>query len=106
MSNTFYATITDAKICEDHGCLTTYIYLDCGCCLGGYNLSHWFADHEYTQCGSVLSLIMRTVGVDSWDKLKGSNVRIKCDDCGCVLAIGNLKDDKWFSFEEYFDEDE
>lgn len=47
---------------------------------------------------------MKTVGVESWEELKGKCVRAKLDSpFGKIVAIGNLFKDQWFSFKEYFD---
>lgn len=54
--------------------------------------------------GAIIEL-MKTVGVESWEELKGKCIRAKFDSpFGKVVAIGNLFKDQWFSFEEYFDE--
>lgn len=110
MNEILNAKITSTKLGEDHGCLTAYVIMEgngWGCGYGGYVLDRWCAEPgRYESCdgyGAIIEL-MKTVGVESWEELKGKCIRAKFDSpFGKVVAIGNLFKDQWFSFKEYFD---
>jgi hypothetical protein len=57
---------------------------------GGYALTH------FAGLGLHLQRLLRTVGVDSWEALKGKNVRIRIED-GAIVAIGHIVKDRWIS---------
>jgi len=42
--------------------------------------------------------ILHTVGVDTWEELKGQHIRIKREG-GRIAAIGNFMEDRWFRVE-------
>lgn len=46
--------------------------------------------------------ILDTVGEEDWNKLKGSLVRLRRQGGwnGKIVAVGNIMEDKWFSFED------
>ena len=51
---------------------------------------------------SVIMRILKVVGVDTWEELKGKYIRIK--DCHLgdrVSAIGNLMKDEWVDFDTF-----
>jgi hypothetical protein len=80
---------------EDHGMLTAWVNLDYGdSCqgFGGYALDCG------SSCGKFVRKTLETVGVDSWEALKGQTIRVrrgnKCNDL--VEAIGHIIKDKWF----------
>lgn len=51
----------------------------------------------------VISEILRVVGVDSWEKLPGKYIRFEDNGWGStVTKIGNIIDDKWIDFKEFF----
>lgn len=82
---------------EGHGILTCFLQLNysgSGQGFGGYALGG-----EYTT--TVIKGILNTVGVESWENLKGKHVRVKreSDWNGKILEIGHFMEDKWFSFE-------
>ena len=103
------AKITDTKLGEDHGCLTTNIFLEgdgWGCFFGGYCLDHWYAKagehHSSDGYGAIIEL-MKTLEVESWEELKGQYVRVESEGWdGNITRIGHLMKDQWFSFDEYF----
>lgn len=106
------AKITGTKLGEEHGCLTAQIFLEgehWGCAFGGYCLDHWFADtgeHSSTDGYGAIIELMKTLEVESWEKLKGQYVRAEFDSNGWgspVLRIGHIMKDQWFSWKEYFD---
>ncbi len=101
--------IVSTKLGEDHGCLTIYIVLEgdgWGCSTGGYCLDHWFAKtgehHSSDGYGAVIE-IMKTLGAESWEELKDKYVRAEFKD-GNIVKIGHLTKNKWFSWDEYFEE--
>lgn len=103
------AKITDTMLGMEHGCLTAFLTLESDkltVCSGGYVLDHWDRKPgEYSSLdgyGAIIEL-MKTVGVEQWEDLKGQYVRVMSDG-GQVLKIGNLIQDKWFSWKEYFAE--
>lgn len=102
------AIITNTKLGEEHGCLTAQLVLDggsWGCAFGGYCLDHWFAEiGEYTSTGGYGAIIelMKTIGVDSWEALKGQYVRVEIEE-NRVVKIGNVLSDQWYSFDDYFE---
>jgi hypothetical protein len=74
---------------EDHGIPTFFLHLDYGGSaqgFGGYDLRFF----GY----SILAEIMKTVGVESWEKLPGKHLRADTD-WGKVHRIGNLLRDEW-----------
>lgn len=106
MNEIFYARIISTGLVIEHRCLICYIVVEdnawgCGyggCVFDGSNM-YEFRDG----CGAIIEL-MKTVGVESWEELKGKCIRAKLDSpFGKVIAIGNLFKDQWFSFEEYFE---
>jgi len=102
------AIITNTKLCEDHRCLTAQIVIEgsgWGCAFGGYCLDHWFSEvGEYASTGGYGAIIelMKTVGVESWEALKGQYVRVEIEG-NRVVKIGNVLSDQWYSFETYFE---
>lgn len=104
------AQITDTMLGMNHGCLTAFLTLESDkltVCSGGYVLDHWGRKPgEYSSLdgfGAIIEL-MKTVGVEQWEDLKGKYVRVMFDTTGQVTRIGNLIQDKWFSWKEYFAE--
>lgn len=94
---------------EDHGIMTFFITVEWsggGVGIGGYNLdANATNDHGIRQGGAAyqaIRCILETVGVDSWEKLKGQLVRIDEDGAGTrVSKIGNIIKDQWFDLAEY-----
>ena len=94
---------------EDHGIFTCWIQLDYGSAgqaFGGYAMdTPMFEDPEKmsgfkgrvgTAWGmEFISKLLATVGVESWEKLPGTHVRVDCDH-GKVYRIGHVLKDKWF----------
>ena len=113
MSEIKNAQITSAMLGrEDHGIMTFMIFVkfDKGtqCGIGGYALDSYdknlkkrvFKENSM----EVISKILDVVGVDEWDKLNGSYIRIKDNGWGSTIdEIGNLMEDKWFNIKEFFE---
>ena len=105
------AKITNTKLGEDHGCLTANLFLEgdgWGCTFGGYCLDHWFSDiGKYNSSdgyGAIIEL-MKTLEVESWEKLNGKYVRVEIEGWGGnIIKIGHLLKNKWFSWKDYFEE--
>lgn len=49
----------------------------------------------------VISKILDVVGVNSWEDLPGKYIRFE-NDCWLVTKIGNIMEDKWIDFKEFF----
>ena len=75
-------------------------------CSCDYVLDHWNRKPgEYSSLdgyGAIVEL-MKTIGVEQWEDLNGQYVRVMFDG-EQILKIGNLIQDKWFSWKEYFAE--
>lgn len=56
---------------------------------GNYGLKH--QDYGIPMIESIL----KTVGVDSWEELKGKHIRLDAEN-GKVYGIGHITEDKWF----------
>ena len=105
-----HATIESTMLgYEDHGIFTCMIYLNFGGSrqgFGGYALDEpikiqgKFSHREGTKYGMrFMQSIINTVGVSSWEKLVGQNVRVKHDNIK-VYDIGHFLEDKWFCPED------
>lgn len=60
---------------------------------GGYQLGGEFTDY-------VIRNILETVGVDQWEELKGTPIRVEQDNGG-IYRIGHFLEDKWFDPKEF-----
>ena len=96
---------------EDHGILTCYLYLDYGGSsqgFGGYALDEPTTDRSGKFAGRAgsatgmrfIERILKTVGAEKWEDLKGKHVRVRQDNC-TVHSIGHFLEEKWFSPEEF-----
>jgi hypothetical protein len=109
--------ITNGKIVrtmlgtEDHGIMSFFVFVEwpgAGCGLGGYCLdSHVPPDkraghgHSY----QAIRCILETVGVDAWEKLPGTLIRLEDNGAGSRLTkIGHIMEDRWFDIETYMKE--
>lgn len=95
---------------EDHGILTCWLNLDygnSGQSFGGYALDS--PDKDKTdhsrksdaRAMDFLAAILKTVGVDTWEKLPGQYIRVRADHYQ-VESIGNLLEDKWLTPREFW----
>lgn len=76
---------------EDHGILTCMIHVDMGGThqgFGGYSLGKTYTDYTIRE-------LLKAVGVGSWEKLRGTYIRVKRSG-GKITMIGNIIEDKWF----------
>ena len=88
---------------EDHGCLTCWLKLDYGSTVqsfGGYSLDQYNTDTQLREGSKwgceFIKRIMDTVGVKSWESLKGQYIRVKIGAC-YIESIGHIIEDKWFN---------
>ena len=97
---------------EDHGVMTFMIFVrfDKGiqCGIGGYSLDSYDKILKKrmfkAESMEVISKILDVVGVNEWEKLNGSYIRIKDNGWGSTIdEIGNLMEDKWLNFKEFFE---
>ena len=94
---------------EDHGVMSFWIHLDYGDSgsqgAGGYVLDEYdkALDKRVATriCGAVVAEVLRVVGVESWEQLKGKYIRVKAD-YNKVYAIGNLLKNEWMDFDSFF----
>ena len=85
-----------------------------GVVYGGYVLGKAFIEKDYSKCsfeGSAKGMeaimrIMEVIGVDDLFDCKGKYARIAFGSWGdTVAAIGNITEDKWFDYKEFFKND-
>lgn len=96
---------------EDHGILTLYLTVGgdgWGISIGGYALDEYSKElgcRVPTAVGfKSIDEILKVVGVDSWEKLKGQHIRVENMGLGQrITNIGNLIEDKWFDFRDFFE---
>lgn len=92
---------------EDHGIMTFMLFVEwpnAGCGFGGYALDRHNPDtkkrngkgHAYQAIREILS----TLGVESWEKLTGTLIRIE-DSGGRINKIGHIIEDRWFDIDGY-----
>ncbi len=96
---------------EDHGFFTFYLMLDYGGSgqgAGGYCLDIWNDDenskgdaNQLAKSFLIIKEIMKTVGVEKWEDLKGKHIRVKAEHAK-VYEIGHFLKDKWLNFEDFF----
>lgn len=88
---------------EEHGIFTCFLYLDYGEMsqgFGGYVLESTQSENEKTLEADYgikfITSILKTVGVDSWEKLVGEHIRVQLDQ-NKIYRIGNILEEKWFN---------
>lgn len=105
------AKISSAELSmSDHGCLTMWLMLDgggWGCGFGGYCLGKgYLGAKEFEGSAKGMESIMRimdVVGVEKFTDLKGRYVRAELEGWGGgINRIGNITEDKWFSYKDFF----
>lgn len=90
---------------EDHGIFTAFLNLDYGSSgqsFGGYALDEWCGPRsaEGRRVGTAYGMefiaeILRTLEVESWEKLPGTVCRVRCEHSK-IHAIGHFLKDQWF----------
>ena len=90
---------------EDHGIMTAYLMLEgdgWGCGFGGYSLDTPSGKMDGKRMGTAYGIdwimaVLDTVGVDSWEQLKGKVIRCEVEGVGGMAKrIGHVIKDKWF----------
>lgn len=95
---------------EDHGIMTFIIYIDAcdfSCGVGGYCLDEFNPATQTrvfrAESMEVISKILEVVGVDKWEDLPGKYIRFEYNGFGSnVTKIGNIIEEKWIDFKEFF----
>lgn len=87
---------------EDHGIFSAYLHLKydgSGQSFGGYALDQFVKatrEREGTAYGmEFIRRILATVGVESWEELKGKHLRADCEHHK-IHGIGHIIEDRWF----------
>lgn len=108
MIETKNAIIESASLSTgDRGFLDCWLTLDYGGSgqgFGGYvlYLPKSYSHHELKSvAGHFIFRVLEIAGVESWDKLKGRTIRVKCEHSK-VHAIGHIIRDDWFNPSEDF----
>lgn len=78
---------------EDHGIMTCVLHLNFDGWSQGFG-THDLAPPAYGV--AYLRRILETVGVDTWEQLRGKVIRARTD-YGKIHAIGNVIKDVWFA---------
>jgi len=95
-SKTANARIESTTLGIERGMLTYWLHLDYGGSgqgAGGIRLDGKARD--LFSAADYIRVILETVGVENWERLKGAYVRVKYTETG-VQFIGNVIRDKWF----------
>lgn len=103
------ARITDTFLgIEDPGIFTFSINIEMAggaCQIGNYCLSYTENGkvHYKAKNSEAICRILKVVGVDSWEHLKGQYIRVEVNGWGNdIHTIGNLMKDEWFNLKEFF----
>lgn len=105
------AKIVNANLSmADHGVLCLWLELEgdsWGVGFGGYVIGHGYLGAKefrgYEKGTEEIMRIMDTVGVETFNDLVGKYVRVEREDgFGPVYKIGNLIEDKWFDYKEFY----
>ena len=75
---------------EDHGIPTFNLNIEFGNSVQGFG--HYDLRHPAHQ--TMIFDVLKALGVESWEKLKGTNVRVKRRG-GLLRAIGHIVKDQW-----------
>ena len=100
---------------EDHGIFTFYLHLEGAdgihVSVGGYALDYpdnlgigLLAKRSLTfKDITLISKILDTVGVATWEDLHGEYIRVEDNGLGnYITKFGNLIEDKWIDLDDYF----
>ncbi len=108
------AKITDAELSmEDHGCLVLFLTLKgrtWTVLYGGRVIGKGYVGaKEFTGYAKGIEEVMRimdTVGVSKFTDMVGKYVRVDLGSWGdSVTKIGNIIEDKWFDYKEFYGAD-
>lgn len=98
------ATIRDTMLgIEDHGILTAFVNLEgesWGQGFGGFSHDHGAAKPVgHASLATFVRGVLDVLGVETWEKLRGVNCRVRWDDGkynGGITAIGHITKNQWF----------
>lgn len=85
---------------DEYGTLTCYLTLK------GNGWSHAYGGPIFSEKDGyvtfeIIDKILTTIGVKNWKEVKGKLVRVQFTEDGTTISrIGNLIEDKWFSFKK------
>lgn len=94
-------------------CLCVQLELDYGGSMQGFG--GWSMDNHpqlrgeerapSLAAGATIAGLLRTVGVESWEEIKGQYVRVELTnaDDGLIIRIGHIMKDIWFDPKKMFD---
>ena len=89
---------------EDHGIFTAYLSIEwpgAGCGFGGYSLGKDVPAGASGYGSAYIQRILKTVGVEKWEDLKGKYIRVESQGLGGgIVRIGHIIEDKWFDPKE------
>jgi hypothetical protein len=77
---------------EDHGIFTCFLHLE----YGSGNIGQSFGGYFLESHPKMIQSILKTVGVNSWENLKGKYIRAEFDNIH-VERIGHITEDKWYN---------
>ena len=106
------AIIESTMLGKTHGIMTFIIYIKFDKCIkcgvGLYALDEYNEKLDKRVCNAssmeVISEILDVVGVKQWEDLPGKYIRIEDNSWGSkITKIGNIIEDKWIDFEEFFE---
>ena len=83
---------------EDHGILTCWLQLEqegSGQGFGGYRLDAP-KDGDSALGSFWIKRILEVVGARNWEDLVGKYIRVEGEECGIILGIGHIVENKWF----------
>lgn len=100
MIDTLNAEIVSTSIEIYNGILTAWVNLRFGQNHQGFGgrmlYNPELGAHSSNEAGPFIIGVMKAVGVDRWESLKGKIVRIKADRSR-VYSIGHAVDNKWYT---------
>lgn len=111
MEMEFKNAVIDSAIIDtgDRGLLTAWLHLDYGGSGQGFGgfilyLPKDFRHHTIKgdHAGHFIFRCMQIAGVESWDKMKGKTIRVKCNHSK-IEAIGHIVKEDWFCPSEDFE---
>ena len=98
---------------EDHGIMSFMLHLDYGNSgqgAGGYALdtpirkNNEFIKRIGSAAGmSLIMEVLKVVGVENWEDLSGTHIRVRAEHSK-VYAIGHIMKDDWLDFMEFWKE--
>lgn len=102
---------------EEHGIFTFFLYVNLGkdighCRIGEYALDMYDVKAKRRKTSSksmeLIMKIMDVVGAETWEDLPGKYIRVNIESgWGMrIYEIGNIIEEKWINFEDFFKNDD